>query len=201
MMKKSILLFYTCFILAIPAISAACPNSEYESKLRILETLTPLVKSENPSKEALMNFFEALPSDFKCFNRLFGYSDKPAPLYSEPQLYFLFPKIAEVEVKEKYTAKLVKLAINAKWEADQIGALQNAVRSTLDTHTTFFIQQLNDLDTESQSSVWAFLFGGPHPSNESLSDNTKSIICKTSVLSCELSNKVYSEALSEEHTH
>jgi hypothetical protein len=157
--------------------------------------------AEEPKQSALAGFFGALPPDFACFNRLFGYSDGPAPLYSEPQLHFLFPKIAAVVPKHDYAQKLVGLAVNAKWEADQTGALQDATRSVLDAETPLFIDLLAKLSAASERSVWAFLFGAPHPSNEPLSPEVQGKVCEASVRSCELSKQLYARAVSEEHNH
>jgi hypothetical protein len=193
----------SCFVLlwaGVPA-AAACPDAAYETYLKALRALTPAVIVEQPAKAALADFFQALPPDFACFNRLFGYSDDPAPLYSEPQLHFLFPKIKSVMSKEDYARKLVGLSVNARWEADQTGALQEAARSVLDSDAQLFVQLLVKLSAESERSVWAFLFGAPHPSNEPLSPAVQVIVCNASNRSCELSKQVYAKAVSEEHNH
>ncbi len=181
--------------------AAACPDAEYETHLKALRGLVPAVVVDQPSKAALADFFQALPPDFACFNRLFGYGDGPAPLYSEPQLYFLFPKTASVVPKKDYAQKLVALSVNARWEADQTGALQDAARSVLDSDAEFFVELLAKLNAASERSVWAFLFGAPHPSNEPLSPDVQARVCKASARSCKLSKDVYAKAVSEEHTH
>jgi hypothetical protein len=196
-------LFWAAVIVAASFAVNAYSDMGCEERLKRLRVLTPAVMAEKPGRAALLDFSEALPPDFACFNHLFGYSetDGPAPLYSEPQLHFLFPKIAAVVPKEVYARKLVGLCVNAKWEADQTGALQDAARSVLDTETPLFVRILGELGIESERSVWEFLFGGPHPSNEPLSSSVEKRICETSMRSCELSRQVYARALSEEHTH
>jgi hypothetical protein len=76
---------------------------------------------ENPEQSALTAFFQALPPDFSCFNRLFGYGVGPAPLYSEPQLHDLLPKIAAVVPEQDYANRLiglsVKFAPSGRWDA------------------------------------------------------------------------------------
>ena len=170
-MTKSTVVFWVTFILTTAGSVQACPDTEFYVHLRKLRALTPAVTAESPDRAALARFFEALPPDFVCFNRLFGYSDGPAPLYSEPQLYFLFPKIAVAVPERHYVQKLVGLSVDARWEADQTGALQNAARSMLDARTELFVTFLYELSPESERSVWAFLFGAPHPSNEPLTTN------------------------------
>ena len=193
------LIFAVLILAASPAVHASS-DARCEEHLKSLRALTPAVMASTPDPAALADFFKALPVDFACFNRLFGYSasDGPAPLYSEPQLYPLFPKIAAVVPRQVYAQKLFELSVNAKWEADQTGALQDATRSVLDTETRFVVKILSGLDAESERSVWAFLFGGPHPSNVPLSSSVQIIVCEANERSCELSKQVYARALSEE---
>ena len=200
-MRTSVVLLCAAVVSATPAAVHACPDAEYDEHLKNLRGLTPTVTVETPDRAALAGFFEALPPDFSCFNRLFGYSDGPAPLYSEPQLYFLFPKIESVVPLNEYARKLIGLSVNARWEADQTGALQDAARSVLDSHTQRFVEILNGLSPESERGVWAFLFGGPHPSNEPLSPGVQKQVCEASARSCAASKQVYARAVSGEHNH
>lgn len=180
---------------------SACPDSMYEVQLKQLTDLTPKVLEENPSEELLGQFFNSMPLTFDCFNRLFGYGDEPAPLYSEPQLHFLFPKIENAVSAEKYAEKILGLSVNAIWEADQTGALQKAVRSILDNKTELFLTKLELYPTESQESVWKFIFGGPHPSNSPISADVRNVICRVSATNCVLVKQVYEKKVAEEHRH
>jgi hypothetical protein len=178
-----------------------CPNEEYENRLAALRVWVPAVAAETPPEAALAGFFNALPSDFSCFNRIFGYDDAPAPLYFEPELSSLFPKIAAVVPRPTYARKLIGLSVNARWEADQTGALQHAARSVLDVDTRLFVGLLGELGADAEQSVWEFLFGGPHPSNVPLLPAVQLQVCKASSRSCELSNKVYRRGVGEEEHH
>ncbi len=200
-MKKLRRTIYIIFSFVASSYAFSCPDFDYEFQLKVLSALTPQVLEENPSKDSLQEFFKAMPSRFTCFNRLFGYSDKPAPLYSEPQLHFLFPKIESAVPNEEFTAKLISLAVNATWEADQTGALQNAVHSNLHSQTHIFIEVLETLDPVSQDSVWAFIFGGPHPSNQPITENTQKTLCELSAKSCSLSKSMFSRKVAEEAHH
>jgi hypothetical protein len=191
----------TALVSAIPTLVQACPDAAYEKHLKALKALTSAVKAEKPEQSALTAFFLALPPDFSCFDRLFGYTDSPAPLYSEPQLHDLFPQIAAVVPQQDYASKLVGLSVNARWEADQTGALQDAVRAILDTNTRLFVSILGELTADAERSVWSFLFGAPHPSNEPLSSAVRKQVCAVSARSCKQSKQVYAHAVSNEHTH
>jgi hypothetical protein len=173
----------------------------YQRHLKALSALTSAVTTEKAEQSALTAFFQALPPDFACFNRLFGYGDGPAPLYSEPQLHDLFPKIAVVVPEQDYAKKLIGLSVNGQWEADQTGALQDAVRAQLDKNPRFFVSVLSKLTADAERSVWSFLFGAPHPSNEPLSRDVQKQMCDVSARSCKQSKQVYARAVSNEHTH
>jgi hypothetical protein len=200
-MRLNALSFFFALAAANPALALADRDAECDRHLQTLRALTPAVVTEKPEQSALTAFFQALPPDFSCFNRLFGYADGPAPLYSEPQLHDLFPKIALVVSQNDYTRKLIGLSINAQWEADQTGALQNSTRAALDVNPQVFVRALNELTAEAERSVWSFLFGPPHPSNIPLSRNVKKLVCIVSTRSCKLSKQVYDRAVSSEHLH
>jgi hypothetical protein len=199
--RNAVILIWAALITGAPTLVYACPDEEYEQHLKALRALTAAVTAEKPEPAALASFFGALPPDFSCFNRLFGYTDGPAPLYSEPQLDFLLAKIALVVAREDYARKLVGLSVNARWEADQTGALQHATRSVLDSEPGLFVNLVGELGADSERSVWAFLFSGPHPSNVPLSPSVQDQVCQASTRSCELSKRVYAGALSEEQHH
>jgi hypothetical protein len=200
-MRTSVTLAAIALASAAPTSVRACPNAEYERHLRTLSALTSAVNVEMPERSALAAYFQALPPDFSCFNRLFGYSDEPAPLYYEPQLQDLFPKLAAVVPEQDYARKLVGLSVNARWEADQTGALQDAVRAVLDTKPQLFASLLSPLNTDAEESVWSFLFGAPHPSNQPLEKDVQNQVCDASARSCQQSKQVYARAVSNEHTH
>lgn len=199
-MKRFIVIFLLATIL-LPSVALACIDSDYEQQLEELTNLTPSVSQEEPTQESLASFFNAMPTTFSCFNRLFGYSDRAAPLYAEPQLYFLFPKFKQAVADEDYMAKLISLSINARWEADQTGALQGAVRELLDKHTVAFIHAIEGHDQKSQESIWAFLFDDPYPSNSPVSANVKQLICETSDYNCEVFQEVYASKVALEHDY
>jgi hypothetical protein len=199
-MRRSIISGFV-LIVAGAGVATACPDPAYQEQLKALRALTPAVLAKVPEESALVAFFRALPHDFSCFNRLFGYGDGPAPLYAEPQLHALFPKFARVVPRHEYARALVRLSVDARWEADQTGALQHASRSVLDTQTQLFVELLAELGADSERSVWSFLFDAPHPSNEPLSPEVQHKVCKANARSCALSKQVYAQAVSEERNH
>jgi len=199
--KKSVVSVGLALVCAAPGLVHACPDQAYEKHLTALGALTSAVMAEKPEPSALAAFFLALPPDFSCFDRLFGYGDGPAPLYSQPLLHDLLPKIAAVVPEQDYANKLVGLSVGAQWEADQINALQGAVRTLLDTNPRFFVGVLSKLTADAERSVWSFLFGAPHPSNEALSHDVQKQVCSASARSCKQSRQVYARAVESECAH
>jgi hypothetical protein len=175
----------------LPTFVLACPDDKFEKQLVELTSLTASIIQEDPSSEALAKFFTAMPTTFSCFNRLFGYDDKPAPLYFEPQLHVLFPKFRAAVPINELTTKLVNLAVNARWEADQTGALQDAVRNILEKDTVLFMQIMQNHDQNDQASIWLFLFDDPHPMP--FSGDVQKLICQISKNNCAASKAAYKE--------
>lgn len=202
-MKAEIALTVLVLVSPMSALAHSCPKAEFEKHLKALTALTPALSVAEPEDSVLAAFFQALPPDFSCFDRLFGYSDTDgaAPLYSWPLLHDLFPRIATVVPQEAYARKLVGLSVGAKWEADQTGALQDAVRAVLDSNTRLFVGALGHLSADAERSVWSFLFGAPHPSNVPLSRDVVKRICNVSARSCKQSRQVYSRAVADERVH
>jgi hypothetical protein len=189
------------FALVSPTVAHACRGAEYDGYLKALSALTPAVNVDYPEQSALTAFFEALPPNFSCFNRLFGYLDSPAPLYASPELHDLFPKIALVVPQHEYVKKLIGLSVNARWEADQTGALLHSVRAALDSNPRLFVSVLSELSPEAERSVWLFLFDAPHPSNQPLSRDVRKVLCRLSARSCKLSKEIYALAVRGKETH
>jgi len=89
-MKDTAALIAVALISAASSVARACPDAEYDQHLKELRALTSAVSTAEPDQAALAAFFKALPPEFSCFDRIFGFGEGPAPLYSEPQLYPLF---------------------------------------------------------------------------------------------------------------
>lgn len=185
-----------------PSAAPECPDVSFAEHLERLRAATAAVRAPDPPKPALAGFFSALPSDFGCFERIFGYDEAPGPLYAEPSLHEVLPKLEAAVPKSAYAGKLVGLSVGAKWEADQVGYLHHATRDLLDTDARAFVALLADLGAYSERSVWSFLFGGPHPSNQPLASPVREQVCEASARSCELAREAYECAVArEKETH
>jgi hypothetical protein len=128
-----------------------------------------------------------------------GYpNDSPGPLYSEPELHSLFPRLAAAVSPAEFAQKIVQLSVDARWEADQTGALQEAARGLLDQHASLFVGELSRLTADEEGSVWQFPFAGPHPSNVPVGEAVRRSVCSLSHRSCVWLDRAYREALARE---
>jgi hypothetical protein len=176
-----------------------CPDAAVAAHLKSLTAAYDEMKAGPIAQEGARRFLEALPRSFPCFYALFGYpNDKPGPLYSEPELHSLFPRLAAALPPAELTKRIVELSVRAHWEADQTGALQEASRALLDQHSSLYVNELRRLSKEEEVSVWRFLFDGPHPSNLTLSADVRRAVCSLSQRSCASLDRVYVKALARE---
>ena len=171
-------------------VGPACP-AEFAEHVRKLQALTPAVSAQSPERRAVADFFAALPSDYFCFDRLFGDPGGAAPLRAEPKLSALLPRIARAVPVREYAAKLVALSVQARRETAQAQALQTAARALLDEHTEAFVAALGSVDGEHEWTVWTFLFAGPAESRAPLDPSVQTKVCAASELSCSLSKQAF----------
>lgn len=179
------------------AVANACESTVVLEQAEGLRRLSKAIESD-PSTEAHTRFFEALPTSFDCYGQIFGY---PGPLYDERDMFQEFTVLSKVVPPHDFVSKLVSLSINARWDADQINALQNVLRDSLEAHTPIFIDCVSALTSDAEASVWRFLFDAPHPSNEPLSSSLSRSICFLSARSCALSASAFQAGLAQEELH
>ena len=124
-------------------------------------------------------FFCAFPSSFDAMQAVFGYDDKngAAPLYStdNPTFNYMdkriysdvigyFSELRSIPDSVYYT-KYIRININGRWEADNIGeAFGFQYRLMSDTEAV--CKALANFSDQEISSVFRFIFDGPHPKNE-----------------------------------
>lgn len=187
----------TIAIALLPSLADAGACERYLAE-RHLETMlqanAALARPES-SRVAAHVFFNALPDSFACYKALF---DEPGPLSEAPVMDEVFPRLRAGVDARAYLRKLVRLCVGASWQADQINHLQHAARAVLTDTPSAFVQELQKLNDGQETSVWDFLFGGPHPSSQPLSSGLRQRICRLSARSCERSQSSYARALVRE---
>ncbi len=120
------------------------------------------LETEN-SRKNQENYLKAFPDNFSEFNAMFGFDEKPAPLYNESYDYiqkiFHLDKIS----KEEKFNKWINISVNGKWDADavnyfQYGLIEKVLQNIDLTHKV--LKERSDADIE---SFFIFFFNRPHP--------------------------------------
>ena len=124
------------------------------------------------SKDSLSEilFFKMFPNKFRDFYKLYGYINTDdvssrLPLHQEPSsLYGTIYKFYEpINVpKEDYFKKFVDIAINGKWEADNISMFQTTLHKKWNSDFVLFDKILRTKTDKEIESFWVFFFDGPH---------------------------------------
>ncbi len=118
------------------------------------------------SKENQVHFLKAFPDNFSIFNEVFGFDEKPCPLYEESYDYvqkiFDLDKISE---EEKFN-KWINISINGKWDADAVNYFQHRLIEKVLQNVDLTHKILKDRTDEKIESFFIFFFDGPHPNRE-----------------------------------
>lgn len=138
-------------------------------KAEILKGLYSKAVSESGT-EYQKQFFEAFPSSFSLFNKIYGFEDdtdgfNPNILYDVHLSHLnLFCSLKKSVNKKAFYKKIIILGINGHWQADAVGFLQHCTRETIKEDLPLTIEILENYSNEDIKSFWYFLFDGPHPS-------------------------------------
>src|SRR5262245_22157798 len=98
--------------------AGSCEQATADRQVAALRRAYAGFGSPEGSPKAVRAFFDALPDSFACYQAIFDY---PAgPLYEEPVMHDVFPKLRAVVPETTYVRKLVRLSVGASWNADQI---------------------------------------------------------------------------------
>lgn len=151
---------------AITYTSITCPVFRFRDARQQADTL---VKYFNRKPAADDRFFCAFPNSFAEMQRLFGYDEErgAAPLYGYAADHGLIRHFARLNgiPKDQYYRKFINICVDGRWEADNISdAFGFAER--LGTDTGPACQALSQRTDREMSSVFYFIFDGPHPKND-----------------------------------
>ena len=121
-------------------------------------------------------FFDAFPNSYAIMDSIFGYKDKPAPLYfskiprkvksyvSSDSHIGLFCQLKSIPA-DKYYNKYVNICIDGYWQADKIReAFGFGLHLYYNSKPT--CKALSKKSDSEIKSVFRFIFDGPHPDNE-----------------------------------
>ncbi len=121
-------------------------------------------------------FFNAFPNSFVIMDSIFGYKEKPAPLYASklPKTFKsyvnrdshigFFSQLTSIPT-DKYYEKYVNICIDGYWQADKIReAFGFGIHLLKNSKPT--CEALSKKSDSEIKSVFRFIFDGPHPDNE-----------------------------------
>ena len=123
------------------------------------------LETEN-SKENQVHYLKAFPDNFSEFNKVFGFDEKPAPLYNES--YDYIQKIFDLDKisKEEKFNKWINISINGKWDADAVNYFQHRLIEKVLQNIDLTHRILKERTDEEIESFFIFFFDGPHPKKE-----------------------------------
>jgi hypothetical protein len=162
-------------------------------------------KEKNSTKE-INEFIEEFPNSFLEMEELFGFdSNGPAPLYSHEtggQIIKYFSNL-EPNNRKSYYNKYIDICINGKWDADNIrDAFGLFLRIKNDMNNICpILMERNDKEL---TSVFRFMFDGPHPNNEvnkKINNYIQIELPNKYERIKMLSNCAYESLIQEEHGH
>lgn len=143
--------------------TVSCKNSTESNQT----TRTAKEVKEIVPTDTCKTFIDKFPSTYNEFNDLYGYSDKgEGELYNqyEEDLNYFFT-CSGVSTLHKIK-KSISVCIGGEWDADAVGMLQHETLRLIKENYKPALSVLDSLSEEEASSVWYFLFDGPHPNSK-----------------------------------
>jgi hypothetical protein len=171
-MQKSIILFLIV-LLPFGMTGYAYPSkvlNDFSDSLNLdqqVERLSVLFEMANETKadSSMEQFFEAFPSSFVMFEKIYGFLEgKPSPLYYESlEQVRLFWETESFVEKDIFMDKVIMIAMGGDWSADGVSFFQSGLMEYVDNYLSETVQILEKYEAEEVSSFWSFLFAGPCP--------------------------------------
>ena len=141
-------------------ISISCNNS---SKTPIVEGEIKEVKSDT-----CIIFINDFPNTFSKFNALYGYDDVKGKgvLYDKYEENInAFFNCQNISLLVKLN-RVIKTCIDGKWDADAVSLFQHNALELIKENPKEAQSILDELSEKEYSSIWYFLFDGPHPNDK-----------------------------------
>ena len=157
-----LLLFMFC------AVSTSAWQNNVRRQAELLKELYEDARSHPGDKVAASNFFNAFPNSFRSFSDLYGYDvDRPSILYAQAydHLDIFFSSARHINDTTPFR-KMIRIALNGRWEADGVSYFQSGIRDFIRDQNGLVIYLMKSLNSHDQHSFWVFYFDGPHPATE-----------------------------------
>jgi hypothetical protein len=107
------------------------------------------------------------PDNMEQFTEIYGYDDTSGkkPLYDDAfeHIKYFFNEVTN-EYIDTLFAKAIGIAINGRWDADAVNYFQDEFIMVIKKYPKQFLSVISSKTVEESSTVWYFLFDGPHPS-------------------------------------
>lgn len=169
-MKIIFLVYYfTCFFGALfysPMVFSQNRTHEVCQNKSIYDTILNIKIAY--SNQDYTSFLLLFPNSMEQFTEIYGYDDANGkkPLYDEAfeHIKYLFNEGTKENIDTLFT-KVIGIAINGKWDADAVNYFQDEFITAIKKYPKQFLFVISSKTREESSSVWYFLFDGPHPSN------------------------------------
>lgn len=196
-MHRALIFFVLIAVFSNP-VQAACDVTGHD--LSALKQLEDGFR-QNPSKTSASLFFDKLPRRYCEFQKIYGWSEETeGPLYSQP-LHVSLEALAEFITPEALANTYVALASQARWQADNVSALQSAYLQLFEDHPGLIVDKIMALSAERKKNAITFLFDGPHPSGSFLTPSEKQKICRISADFCKILQSVEQTLRQQEEIH
>lgn len=203
------MLRFICTILCLgltiahtPATAARCDVSGYDLAQLVQAEEELAAKSTQENGERLL---QLLPSRFCEFQSIYGYTEQGddtsfGPLYARG-LHAVFPRLLEVVPETMLAEKLVGLASEAQWQADNVNALQSVFEELFEAHPQLVVGKIMYLPPQQSHAAIRFLYEGHEPPSQYfLSEQARAPLCQESARFCAILKQVEAE-LVEEYKH
>lgn len=156
--------------IAVTMIFISCKTGPESYEVEKIEKINEIeIKAD--TCEVIVNTF---PTTFTTFKNLYGFDDVKGKgilydKYEENIDTFFSCQNISTQVK---LHKAIKICIDGMWDADAVSLFQYNTLELIKTNPKEAETILNNLSKNEYSSVWHFLFDGPHPNNK---ENIKNV--------------------------
>ncbi|WP_106745646.1 hypothetical protein [Yoonia maritima] len=189
-------LFISACVATLPLAALACDDAIAAVDVPHFIELHENLLNE-PSQGTATAFLADFPRTFCVFNGLFGYSDEGAAALYEQDLFSSLPLLNSFADSTSLSAKYVAIAADAKWDVDNVNALQAAYRDLFGSEKRIVIADIMALPADEQMTATRFFFDGFYPKQKFLAPNDRLAACEMDQSFCSLLDLVEQQLVTE----
>ena len=189
-------LFISACVATLPLAALACDDAIAAVDVPHFIEVQDNLLSE-PSQGAATAFLSEFPTTFCVFNGLFGYSDGVAPPLYDQDLFSSLPLLSTFADHTVLSSRYVGIAAEAKWDVDNVNALQATYRDLFALEKRMVIADILALPDGQQMVATRFLFDGFYPTQKFLAPNERLAACEIDQKFCSLLDLVEQQLVAE----